>query len=122
MRFSCSKIISIFSFPSFCVFIRLDQVLCLSVVGTVIGSNIVSIRRSSIKVMWCWLYVILSWEIDVDLIVSEHQRKRRICFKEIMTPHETRHPPSLTNLIFLVIFFSFFVIFPFSHHFVSVYL
>ena len=39
-------------------------------------------------------------ETDVDLIVSEHQIRRRICFKEIVTPHKTRHPQSLTNLIF----------------------
>ena len=60
MSFSYSKRISIFLFPVLCVFRRLDQVLCLSVVGTVIGSNIVSVRRSSIKVLLCCLYVVLS--------------------------------------------------------------
>ena len=29
-------------------------------------------------------------------------RRRRICFKKIMTSHETRHPPSLTNIISFV--------------------
>ena len=29
-------------------------------------------------------------------------RRRRICFKKIMTSHETRHPPPLTNIISFV--------------------
>ena len=122
MSFSCSKMRSTFSFSNFCVFKRLEQVLCLSVVGTVIGLNIVLVRQSIIKVLWCFLYVILSKETNTDLIVSKNQKRRRICFKDIMTPHKTWHPPSLTNLIFSIVFFYFFVIFPFSHHFVSMYL
>ena len=35
-------------------------VLYSSVVGTVIGLNIVSVRRSSIKVLWCCFYDVLS--------------------------------------------------------------
>ena len=69
-----------------------------SIVSTVIGLNIVSVCRSSIKVMWCCLYVVLSWEIDVDQIISKHQRRRRICFKKIVTPLKTRRFQSLTNL------------------------
>ena len=41
-----------------------------SVVGKVIGSNIVLIRQCSIKVLWCCLFVVLSWETNVDPIVS----------------------------------------------------
>ena len=53
MSFFFSKRESInFLFQVFCSFRRLDQVLCLSVVVTMIGSNIVSVRRSSIKVLW----------------------------------------------------------------------
>ena len=33
------------------MFRRLDQVLCLSVAGAVIGSNIASLRQISIKVL-----------------------------------------------------------------------
>ena len=54
----------------------LDQVLRLSVISTVIGLNIFSVYRSSIKVMWCCLYTVLSWETDTDLIVFKHQRRR----------------------------------------------
>ena len=71
MSFSCSKSF-FFLFLILCVFRTLDQVLRLSVVGTVIGSNIVAVRRSSINVLWCCLYVVLSWETDANLIVSEH--------------------------------------------------
>ena len=101
MSFFCSKRESInFIFPVLCVSRRLYQVLCLSTVGTLIGSNIVSVRRNSIKVLWCFLYTVLFWETNANLIVSKHQRRRIICFKEIVTPdHETWHPPSLTNLI-----------------------
>ena len=60
-------------------------VLCPSIIGMMLGSNIVSVRRSSIKVLWGYLYASLYWEIDADLIVFEHQRRRRICFKEIVT-------------------------------------
>ena len=80
----------------------------------VIGLNIVSVLQNDIKVLWCCLYTVLSWEIEADLIVFEHQRRRRICFNVIVTPHETQHLLSLANLIFPVIFFSFLVIFPFS--------
>ena len=53
MSLFCSKRESInFLFRVLCVSKRLDQVLCLSIVGTVIDSNIVSVRRSSIKVLW----------------------------------------------------------------------
>ena len=84
MSFLCSKRESInFLFSVLCVSRRLDQVICLSVVGTVMGSNIVSVRRSSIKVLWCCLYVILSWETNIDMIVSEHEKRRRICFKTV---------------------------------------
>ena len=54
---------------------------CLSVIGTMIGLNMVLVRSNSIKVLWCCLYVVLSWEIDVDMIVSEYHRRRQICFK-----------------------------------------
>ena len=49
--------------------------MCLSVIGTVIGSDIVYIRQSRIKVLWCCLYVVLSWESDANSIVSEQQRR-----------------------------------------------
>ena len=49
----------IFSFSSF-VSRRLNQVLCLSLISAVIGSNIFSVHRSSIKVLWCYLYDVLS--------------------------------------------------------------
>ena len=74
-----------FLFPVLYVFRRLDQVLCLSAIGTMI----VSVRRSSIKVLWCCLYTIVSWEIDADMIVSGHQRRQRIRFKKIVTPQDT---------------------------------
>ena len=75
-------------------------VLCPSMVGMVIGSNIVSVCRSSKNVLWYCLYVVLYWETNANLIVSEYKRKQQIYFKEIMTPHETRHSLSLTNLFF----------------------
>ena len=81
---------------------RLDQVLCLSII-----LNIFSFHQNSIKVLWGYLYVVLSQEIDADLIVSKNQRRRRICFKEIWTHHETRDPQSL--ILFLCNFS-----FPFS--------
>ena len=49
MSLSFSK--RIHCFPILCVFRRLDQVLCLSAVGKVRGSNIVSVRQSIIKVL-----------------------------------------------------------------------
>ena len=49
MSLSFSK--RIYCFPILCVFRRLDQVLCLIVVGKVRGSNIISVRRNSIKVL-----------------------------------------------------------------------
>ena len=52
-----------------------------SVVSTVIGLNIVLVRRSSIKVVWCCLYTVLSKEKDFDPIISKHQKRQRICFK-----------------------------------------
>ena len=67
-----------------------------------IASITVSVRQS-IKVLRCCSYAVLSWEIDVDVIFSEHQMRWRICFKKIVTPHETWHPPSLINCISLVI-------------------
>ena len=108
VSFSCSKWYP-FSFPSF-VSGRLDPVLCLSVISTVIGSNIFSVHRSSIKLLWCCLYVVLSWETETDFIVFEHQRRQRICFKKIVTSHETRHPQ---YLIFFLCNFSFFLSFCF---------
>ena len=58
-------------------------VLCPSVVDMVIGSNIVSVHRSSIKVLWCFLYAVLSWETDVDPIVFEHQRRGGFVLKRL---------------------------------------
>ena len=59
MSLFCLKRESInFLFPVICVSRRLDQVLCLSVVGMMIGLNIVSVHRSSIKVLWYCLYIL----------------------------------------------------------------
>ena len=67
-----------------------------------IVSITVSVRRSSIKVLRCCSHAVLSWETDVDVIFSEHRRRQRICFKEIVTPQETRHPPFLIDIISLL--------------------
>ena len=52
--------------------------------------------------------VVSSWEIDAGVIFSKHQRRWKICFKEIVTPHETWCFRSLTkNLFFFLLEFSF---------------
>ena len=105
------------------MFQRFDQVLCLSVVDTMIGLSIVLVCHSNIKVLWCCLYVILSWETEADLIVFKHQRRRQIRFKEIVTPHKTQHPPFYSpDKPYFSYNFIFFVIFPFPYYFVSMYL
>ena len=40
---------------------------------------------------------ISSYEIDPSVIFYNHQRRRKICLKEIVTPHETRLLRSLTK-------------------------
>ena len=68
------------------------SLLCDTVRGCcwMIASIIVLVRRSSIKVLRYCSYAVLSWETDDDVFFFEHQRRRRICFKEIVTPHGTR--------------------------------
>ena len=74
----------------------------------VIGSNIVSVRGSNIKVLGCCLYTFLSYETNTDPIISEYQRRQQICFKKIVTPHKTRPFHNILVFLFLVdfIFFS----------------
>ena len=62
----------------------------------------VSVRRSSIKVLRCCSYVVLSWETKADVFFFEHRRRRKICFKEIVTPHETLRPPFFIHIISLL--------------------
>ena len=61
-----------------------------------------SVRQSSIKVLRCCSYVVLSWETKADVFSSEHRRRWQICFKEIMTPHETLRPPFLIDIVSLL--------------------
>ena len=45
-------------------------------VDWVIASITASVCWSSIKVLRCYSYVVLSWETDVDVIFFEHRRRR----------------------------------------------
>ena len=60
------------------------------------------VPQSSIKVLRCCSYAVLSSETKTDVFFSKHRRRRRICFKEIVTPHETLHPPFLIDIISLL--------------------
>ena len=53
---------------------------------------------------------VLDSSTDADPIVSKHQRRRQICSKEIVTPHNTQLSIIDNLLVFMI---SLFFVFPF---------